>query len=128
MIYSLLYRRFAILIILIISVILGGTVGYHLIEKWSFVESFYMIVITISTVGFAEVAPLSRFGRIFKETNISKDIGIIIVALKSAVLNKLNFNPSSDTKINPGDVLISFGTPGQIGQLRKVCRASMKII
>lgn len=343
MIYQIPSRRFAIILFLIIIVVLGGTVGYHLIEKWSFIESFYMTVITISTVGFAEVSPLSSIGRIFtvilimtgvviittglslifssvmegtfgevmrrqrmekklakmkehfiicgsgvvgedvlnefirarapfviidkdanvlapilkqfpetiyvigdatndetlkkagieeargiiavlgsdsdnlyicltarslnprlriiaraieseaidklkkagadyvfspekiggvrlaaaalkptvtsfldavlkgeylnlvldevevkknscivdktlKETNISRDIGIIIVAIKSTAMNKLTFNPSSDSSIHEGDILISFGTPEQISQLQKACRASPKIL
>jgi voltage-gated potassium channel len=66
--------------------------------------------------------------RTLKETNISKDIGIIIVALKSAELNKLHFNPSSDTAIHEGDILISFGTQDQINQLRKMCKGTLKII
>jgi voltage-gated potassium channel len=36
-----------------------------LIEKWSFLDAFYMMVITITTVGFGEVHPLSEAGRLF---------------------------------------------------------------
>ncbi len=60
-------------------------------------------------------------GKTLKETEISRKIGIVIPALKSAELNKLTFNPSSDSIINPGDTLIGFGTPEQIIQLRKMC-------
>ncbi|UCG29940.1 MAG: potassium channel protein [candidate division WOR-3 bacterium] len=60
-------------------------------------------------------------GKTLKETEISKKIGIVIPALKSVNLNKLTFNPSSDSIINPGDTLIGFGTPEQIVQLRKIC-------
>ncbi len=60
-------------------------------------------------------------GKTLKETQISKKIGIVIPALKSVNLNKLTFNPSSDSIINPGDTLIGFGTPEQIVQLRKIC-------
>jgi len=66
--------------------------------------------------------------RTLRETNISKDIGIIIVAIKSTAMNKLTFNPSSDTTIHQGDILISFGTPDQISQLRKVSRSTLKIL
>ncbi len=38
--------------------------GYMLLEKWSFMDAFYQTVITISTVGFSEIAPLTHGGRI----------------------------------------------------------------
>jgi voltage-gated potassium channel len=42
-----------------------GVVGYEIIEGWSFLDSLYMTITTITTVGFAEVHPLSQAGRIF---------------------------------------------------------------
>lgn len=46
-----------------ILVIIGGTTGFHLLEGWPLFDSFYMTVITIFTVGFAEVHPLHLGGR-----------------------------------------------------------------
>ncbi len=46
-------------------VLFFGTVGFSLIEKWSFFDSLYMTVITIFTVGYEEIRPLSIPGRIF---------------------------------------------------------------
>jgi len=42
-----------------------GTGGYMVIEGWDFLDSFYMMVITITTVGFSEARPLSDAGRVF---------------------------------------------------------------
>ena len=42
-----------------------GTAGYRLIEGWSVLDSLYMTVITLSTVGFMEIHPLSDAGHIF---------------------------------------------------------------
>ena len=47
------------------SIVLIGTLWYWLVEKWSFSESAYMTVITLSTVGFSEVRPLGERGRLF---------------------------------------------------------------
>jgi len=47
------------------SIILVGTFGYVLIEGWSFFESFYMTIITVTTVGFSEINELSTAGRVF---------------------------------------------------------------
>ena len=46
-------------------VLAAGTVGYMLIEGWTWDEALYMVVTTVSTVGFGEVHPLSRTGRWF---------------------------------------------------------------
>ena len=45
--------------------LVGGTAGYRLIEGWSVFDALYMSVITLTTVGFGEVHPLSRGGRAF---------------------------------------------------------------
>lgn len=47
------------------SVIVLGTLGYMTIERWSAFDSLYMTVITVATVGFQEVHPLSHDGRVF---------------------------------------------------------------
>ena len=47
------------------AIIVVGTGGYILIEGWSFLDALYMTIITITTVGYAEMHPLSTGGRIF---------------------------------------------------------------
>jgi voltage-gated potassium channel len=59
-------RRIFVAIILLLSIISFGTTGYVLIEKeYSWFDGLYMTMITIATVGFGEVKPLSQMGRIF---------------------------------------------------------------
>ena len=57
-------NRLLVSIILILAMLVGGTTGFTLIEGWSINDSLYMAIITISTVGFGEVQPLSETGRI----------------------------------------------------------------
>jgi voltage-gated potassium channel len=52
------------LIALILSIILG-TLGFHIIEKWSLEDSLYMTIMTVTTIGYGEVHPLSHRGKIF---------------------------------------------------------------
>lgn len=42
-----------------------GTIGYIVIEGWSFLDALYMTVITVTTIGYAEVRPLDDAGRVF---------------------------------------------------------------
>lgn len=58
-------RRLGGPLIALVATLVGGTLGYRVIEGWSLTESFYMAVITIATVGFTEVHPLSTIGRDF---------------------------------------------------------------
>jgi len=49
----------------LVLIVIIGVIGYEVIEGWSFIDALYMTVITITTVGFTEVHPLSYAGRIF---------------------------------------------------------------
>ncbi len=48
-----------------LAMIAGGTVGYHWIEGWSWFHSFYVTVITLTSIGHSEAEPLSNIGRVF---------------------------------------------------------------
>ncbi len=58
-------RRIVIALILLLVLLLLAPVGYMLIEGMDYNEAFYMTVITVFTVGFAEVEPLTTAGRYF---------------------------------------------------------------
>lgn len=55
--------------------ILVGSIGYILIDDFTFLEGLYMTVITVSSVGFMEVKPLSEAGRVFTILLILINIG-----------------------------------------------------
>lgn len=59
------------------AVLLTGAAGYHLLEGWSWLDSLYMTVITISTVGYKEVGPLSGAGKLFTIAIIFCGIGAV---------------------------------------------------
>lgn len=62
---SIFLKRLSPAVYLLISLLTVGTSGYMFIEGWSFIEALFMTVITITTIGFSEVRPLSTGGRIF---------------------------------------------------------------
>lgn len=55
----------------------GGSVGYAQIEGWSWVDSLWMVIITITTIGFSEVRPLSPEGRLFTMGLIFIGLGLV---------------------------------------------------
>lgn len=61
-----------------------GTAGYALIEGMSLVNSLYMAVITISTVGFGEINPLGPAGRLFTIGMIGAGAGLVAFTLSGA--------------------------------------------
>ena len=61
----LLPRRFLLTLLVPAILLVTGTLGYHLIERWPLFDSLYMTVITLTTIGFMEVHPLSVAGRVF---------------------------------------------------------------
>ncbi len=65
---------------LILIMILIGTVGYYFLEGWPFLDGFYMTIITIFTVGFREVRPLSPVGELFTVVLILGGVGTLIYA------------------------------------------------
>jgi len=68
-----------------------GAVGYHFIEHWSWFDSLYMSVVTFSTVGYAEVHPLTHQGRIFTIFVIIFGVGLVYFAIGTLTAILLEF-------------------------------------
>jgi len=58
-------RRLGLIAAAIALTLVVGTVGFTVIEGYAPFDAFYMTLITVSTVGYAEVHPLSHGGRVF---------------------------------------------------------------
>ncbi|MBW1943889.1 MAG: potassium channel protein [Deltaproteobacteria bacterium] len=67
--------------VILTVILLVGTGGYMLFEHWDFMDALYMTVITITTVGYREVGPVSGTGRIFTIFIIFFGVGIIAYIL-----------------------------------------------
>jgi len=66
----------AVACLLLVEVV--GTLGYMLLEGWDFTDSVYMTIITVASVGFGEVHPLSATGRWFTMGLILGGIGTLL--------------------------------------------------
>ena len=71
-------RRFRLAAVLLGIVISVGVGGYMLINGWSLLDSFYMVIITISTVGYTEVHPQGTAGRLFTSGLIVVGVGTML--------------------------------------------------
>jgi len=80
-------RAIKLIIAVCLSVLLLtlGTVGYMLIEGWSFMDGLYMTVITLATVGYGEVHRISQAGRLFTVILIVLGVGFTLYVIGNVV-------------------------------------------
>jgi len=74
-----------IVLLLLLGLVSFGTVGYMLIEGWPALDSLYMTVITVASVGFKEVHDLSMGGQMFTIILIMVGVGVITYAAASII-------------------------------------------
>ncbi len=83
------FRNLRTIGLLLVVVVAAGTVGFHLIEGWTWFDGFYMVVTTLTTIGYQEVHPLSHAGRIFNVFVILAGVSLVLLgvgALSQALL------------------------------------------
>jgi voltage-gated potassium channel len=73
-------RRFRLVAVLLATTLALGTVGYRLVEGWNWLDSFFMTLITVTTVGYGEVHPLDTGGKIFTSVVIAGGVGTVLYA------------------------------------------------
>ena len=77
------FSRVYYAVILLALIVVGGTLGFMIVEGWSLLDSFYQTIITISTVGFGEVHDLSKPGKLFTAFLIITSFGTFAYAISS---------------------------------------------
>jgi len=76
-----LQNKFHIAISLLTGLIFLGTIGFRYIANYNWINSLYMTVITIATVGYGEVAPLSDQAKLFTTFFIITSVTVIAFSL-----------------------------------------------
>src|SRR5580698_2403601 len=74
-------RRFLYILLAIATTLLIGTVGFTVIDGYPPFDAFYMTLTTMTTVGYGEIHPLSRAGRIFNSFLIFFGVTTIFIAI-----------------------------------------------
>ncbi len=64
-------------LLIVVSAVLAGSLGYVVLERASIADAVYMTVITLTTVGFREVMPLDEVGRVWTMLLAVAGVGII---------------------------------------------------
>jgi voltage-gated potassium channel len=74
-------RRILLIVLSIVITLAIGTVGFTVIDNYPPFDAFYMTLITLTTVGYGEVHPLSQAGRIFNSFLMLFGVVIIFIAI-----------------------------------------------
>ena len=77
------FRKIALWAASLLGILLLGSLGFVWIEGWSFFDALYMTVTTLTTVGYGEVHPLSRVGRIYNMLLILAGMGVMLYIVGS---------------------------------------------
>ena len=72
-------HRLVVATVLMVLLFAGGTIGYRLIEHPPWWDAFFMTVITLTTVGYGEVFPLSRAGEVFTTLLLLGGLGMFLL-------------------------------------------------
>jgi voltage-gated potassium channel len=72
--------RFLLVGGVLLSAAMIGTIGFHLIEGWPLFDAFYMTLMTLTTVGYGEVRPLSFYGRLFASFVMLAGVATVFVS------------------------------------------------
>ena len=75
------FKKLYIAIGLMLAVLIIGVAGYCLLENFTFLDSFFMTIITVATVGYREVNELDDSGKIFTSFLIIFSIGTFTYAI-----------------------------------------------
>ena len=74
-------NKLKITLIILLTIFIIGTVGFHVIEGWSLMDSFYACITTLSTVGYGDFVPETTAGKLFTVFIIIFGVGMMFYSL-----------------------------------------------
>jgi voltage-gated potassium channel len=84
-----------IVFLALITLMLIGIAGFHYIEGWTWFEGFYMVLTTITTIGYGELHKLSSAGRLFNSFIIVAGVALVLLLTGGAAQALLEFELES---------------------------------
>ncbi len=76
--------KLAMAVFSILILLVSGTIVFHYIEGWGWIDSFYFTGVTLTTVGYGDLAPDTDVGKIF--TVIISFTGVAVVFYSLSVI------------------------------------------
>ena len=84
-----------LLFVALIMLVFVGVAGFHFIEGWTYFDGFYMVLTTITSIGYGEIHPLSHGGRLFNSFIIITGVGLVLLLVGGASRTLLEFELQS---------------------------------
>ena len=76
-------KEYRDLLLTSVAILIIGTLVYHELEGWSYLDSFYFSFITLTTIGFGDFAPHTDGGKVFTIIYIVIGVGIILTFINT---------------------------------------------
>jgi voltage-gated potassium channel len=89
------FANLRIAFLALIALIVVGMAGFHYLEHWTWFEGFYMVLTTITTIGYGELHPLSPAGRVFNTFIIIAGVALVLLVTGAAAQALLEFELQS---------------------------------
>ncbi|MFN8439245.1 MAG: potassium channel family protein [Caldilineaceae bacterium] len=70
--------EFQSLAAIVVTLLVAGTIFYHSVEDWNWLDSLYFCVITLATVGYGDFSPHTDAGKLFTMLYIFMGIGLLV--------------------------------------------------
>src|SRR5437667_11535100 len=84
-------RHLRLIGIALACVVLAGTAGFHFIFGWQWLDAFYMVITTFTTIGYQEFHPLSSGGRVFNLALIFFGVALVFLGIGALTQALLEF-------------------------------------
>ena len=85
------FRNLKFLAAALSLVVALGTTGFHYIEGWPWFDGFYMVITTLTTIGYQETHPLSHAGRVFNVFIIMAGVSLVFLGIGALTQALLEF-------------------------------------
>ena len=90
--------EFRAIAILLVFLLLGGSVFFHEVQGWPLLDSLYFCVMTISTIGYGDLAPTMTISKIFTMAYAVLGIGLFATFVGKLVTLRMDQRESRKAK------------------------------